>query len=94
MRELLLKTDLATDPEVQALEDVTCLVFLENELASFAAKHDEAKIAVILRKTWKKMSPRGQEEALKLVAKLPEDLRKQVGRALEDAGPSGERRGK
>jgi hypothetical protein len=82
VRELLLKTDLKGDPEVQLLEDVICLVFLENEFTAFAGKHDEEKLSVILRKTWRKMSPRGHEEALKLAATLPEDLRALVGRAL------------
>lgn len=82
VRELLLKTHLKTDPEVQTLEDVVCLVFLENEFGQFAAKHDDEKIISILRKTWKKMSPRGQGEAVKMTASLPEDLRLLVERAL------------
>lgn len=82
VKEILLKTGLKTDPDVQTLEDVICLVFMETGLAAFAGKHDEDKIAVILRKTWKKMSPRGHEEALKLVAQFPEDLRALVLRAL------------
>lgn len=82
VRELLLKKDFKTDPEAQVLEDVACLVFLENEFAGFAGKHDEEKLTVILRKTWSKMSPRGHEEALALAAGLPEDLRALIGRAL------------
>jgi hypothetical protein len=60
---LIRKERLKSDPEAQTLEDVACLVFLENYLADFAGKHDEAKVVDILRKTWRKMSPRGQKAA-------------------------------
>lgn len=63
VQSLLRKERLKRDPEVQALEDVICLVFLEHYLADFATQHDEAKIIDILRKTWRKMSLRGQEVA-------------------------------
>ena len=51
---------------VEALEDAACLVFLENEIEDFAAQHADyprEKFVDIIRKTWKKMSPRGQELA-------------------------------
>lgn len=60
------KSALKTNPGTQALEDAACLVFLENEIESFAAEHADyprGKFVEILRKTWKKMSPRGQELA-------------------------------
>jgi len=60
------KTALKTNPGTQALEDAACLVFLENEIEAFAAQHADyphEKFVEILRKTWKKMSPRGQELA-------------------------------
>lgn len=63
---LLRKENLKTDAEVQTLEDVICLVFLEHYLADFARQHDDEKLIGIIRKTWKKMSGRGQEQALKL----------------------------
>jgi len=63
VQTLLRKESLKRDPEVQCLEDVICLVFLENYLAEFATQHDEDKIVDILRKTWKKMSSRGHEVA-------------------------------
>ncbi len=66
VQTLLRKESLKRDPEVQCLEDVICLVFLENYLAEFATQHDEAKILDILQKTWKKMSARGHEVALTL----------------------------
>jgi hypothetical protein len=57
------KTGLKTNPGTQALEDAACLVFLENEIEAFAADHahyPREKFVDIIRKTWKKMSPRGQ----------------------------------
>jgi hypothetical protein len=60
------KTGLKTNPGTQALEDAACLVFLENEIEAFAAQHanyPREKFVDIIRKTWKKMSPRGQELA-------------------------------
>lgn len=66
VRDLLLKRSLKRDEEVQALEDVICLVFMEFYLEEFAAKHDEEKLIDIIRKTWNKMSPKGHEAALQL----------------------------
>jgi hypothetical protein len=66
VQSLLRKERLKEDPEAQTLEDVICLVFLENYFADFAKEHDEQKIINILRKTWRKMSPRGHEAALTL----------------------------
>ncbi len=63
------KSGLKTNPGTQALEDAACLVFLENEISAFAAQHADyprEKFIDILRKTWKKMSPRAQELALAL----------------------------
>ena len=60
------KTGLKTNPGTQALEDAACLVFLENEIEAFAAQHADyprEKFVDIIRKTWKKISPRGQELA-------------------------------
>ena len=63
---LVLKKQLAQNPETQLLEDVICLVFVHYYLDEFAQRHDEEKVIDILRKTLKKMSPRAIEEALKL----------------------------
>lgn len=63
------KTGLKTNRGTQALEDAACLVFLENEIEAFAAQHadyPQEKFVDILRKTWRKMSPRAQELALEL----------------------------
>jgi len=66
VKDLLLKRGLKRDQEVQILEDVICLVFIEFYLEDFAAKHDEAKLIDIIQKTWNKMSEKGHEAALKL----------------------------
>ncbi|MBL8589098.1 MAG: DUF4202 domain-containing protein [Methylobacteriaceae bacterium] len=60
---LVRKEGLKRDAESQTLEDVACLVFLEHEAAAFMARHDEAKCVDIVEKTWRKMSPAGQDAA-------------------------------
>lgn len=52
------------DAEVQILEDVACLVFLDDQFEKFEKEHDEEKIVGILKKTWAKMGVRGKELAL------------------------------
>jgi hypothetical protein len=83
VRSLLKKEKIKTDPEMQMLEDVVCLVFLENYFADFAPKHDEEKIIGILRRTWKKMSPRAHAAALEL--QLLPDVRRLVEKAISPA---------
>ena len=83
---LLRKEGLTHDPEMQLLEDVICLVFLESYFSDFSRKHDEAKILDILRKTWAKMTPRGHAAALALAATLPLDDRALIRKALEPPG--------
>ena len=63
------KSGLKTNPGTQALEDAAVLVFLENEIGAFAAQHADyprEKFVDILKKTWRKLSPRAQEMALTL----------------------------
>jgi Domain of unknown function (DUF4202) len=71
VRSLLRKERLKSDAEAQMLEDVACLVFLESYLGGFMKQADEEKLAGILTKTWKKMSPIGHEHALKLALSAP-----------------------
>ena len=80
VESLLRKERLKTDPDVQLLEDVICLVFLEHYLSDFAPKHDEEKLLEVLRKTWPKMSDDGRRAALAL--DLAPDLRALVARAI------------
>jgi hypothetical protein len=80
VQSLLKKEHLKSDAEMQRLEDVICLVFLENYFADFAAEHDEEKVIGIIRKTWNKMSDKGRAAALTL--SLPASARRLVERAL------------
>ncbi|MBR9998556.1 MAG: DUF4202 family protein, partial [Cyclobacteriaceae bacterium] len=52
--------------ESQLLEDVVCLVFLENYFNEFAHLHEEDKLIRIIRKIWEKMSEKGHLEAFEL----------------------------
>ena len=65
VKTLIQKKRLKLDPEVQALEDALCLVFLETQFSDFAQKEAD-KIVDIVRKTWRKMSSQGQQFALAL----------------------------
>ncbi len=80
VQALLRKKRLKRDPEAQTLEDVACLVFLENYFADFSKDHDPAKVVDILRKTWAKMSPSGHAAALEL--DLAADARALLDEAL------------
>ena len=68
---LIRKEKLKSDAEVQMLEDVACIVFLEHYLGDFLRKTDADKLAGILAKTWNKMSPLGRKEAEKLALPPP-----------------------
>jgi hypothetical protein len=84
---LLKKEALKSDPEVQALEDLVDLVFLESYLANFVAAHgqyENAKFLDILRKTAKKMSVRGRAAALTLI-EVPAALLPAVRTAMSAA---------
>lgn len=70
LKALLRKEKLKLNPETQLLEDVVDLTFLQYYLEAFVQKYssqyDEEKLLDIVRKTWKKMSEKGHEAALKL----------------------------
>ena len=68
---ILRKERLKSDAEVQTIEDVACIVFLEHYLGDFMGKTDQDKLAGILAKTWSKMSPLGHAQALKLALPAP-----------------------
>lgn len=77
------KSELKANAGTQALEDAACLVFLENEIAGFAAQHADytpEKFVEILRKTWRKMSAEAQRQALAL--DLPEPIAALVRQAV------------
>ena len=68
------------DAEAQVLEDVACLVFLDDQFDEFEEKHDEEKIIKIVQKTWTKMGKRGQDLALEM--HMSERAKELVGKAL------------
>lgn len=77
------KTGLKTNPGTQALEDAAVLVFLENEIGTFAAQHADyprEKFVDILKKTWRKLSPAAQHAATNLA--LPPAIAELVRAAL------------
>lgn len=63
---LIEKKLLKKDEETQLLEDIICIVFLENYFDPFVQKHDREKMKNIILKTWNKMSEKGHQEALKI----------------------------
>jgi hypothetical protein len=70
------KTGLHRNPGTQALEDAACMVFLEHEIETFAAKHEDysrEKMLTILRRIWRKMSPDARRAALAL--EMPDGIR-------------------
>jgi hypothetical protein len=78
---LIRKEDLKKNQETQVLEDVACLVFLDDQFEDFEKEHDEDQIVTILRKTWGKMSEEGHELAMQI--KMSEKAKGLVAKALE-----------
>ncbi len=66
VQELNLKKNLKTDEDCQTLEDALCLVFLEYQFDALIADTEQEKLLGIVRKTWAKMSPRGQQATDKI----------------------------
>lgn len=66
VRDIVRKRGLGTDPEVQLLEDVVCLVFLETQLHDLAEKLAPDHVVEVVRKTLPKMSEAAKRVALTL----------------------------
>ena len=66
VQDLNLKKNFPVDAETRTLEDALCLVFLEFQFASLAAKAGEDKTINALQKSWGKMTEAARAEALKL----------------------------
>ena len=66
VKKIILKKLIKKNEESQTLEDTICLVFLDYYFDEFAAKHNDEKVIDILKKTWVKMSDKGQAAALKI----------------------------
>lgn len=80
---LIRKENLTTNEETQVLEDVACLVFLDDQFDEFEKSSgiDEEKMVNILRKTWGKMGEKGRELALGM--DLSDRAKVLIGKALE-----------
>ena len=83
VQELNLKKNLGHDDELQILEDALCLVTLQYQLTDLVQKTEPTKMISILQKTWKKMSARGRDEALRL--SYPDDQKSLLSQALAGA---------
>ena len=78
---LIGKRGIKRDPEVQMIEDIACLVFLEHYFPHFADTQDAGKLPGIVRKTWNKMSEEGRSYALTL--DFPEPIKALLVSVLE-----------
>ena len=81
VQSIVRKEALRTDPEVQALEDALCLVFVETQFGELTDQLGEDHMVDVVAKTLRKMSPSGRSAALELP--LDESAVRIVGRALE-----------
>jgi hypothetical protein len=80
VRSLVKKERIKTDPEVQALEDALCLVFIETQFGELTEQLGDDHMVEVVVKTLRKMTPAGREAALGLP--LDDDAVRIVGRAL------------
>jgi Domain of unknown function (DUF4202) len=66
VQDLNLKRNFPEDPDSRVLEDALCLVFLQYQFAELASRTADDKMINALQKSWRKMTPDGRAEALKL----------------------------
>lgn len=94
--DLIRKRGLGSDPGAQAIEDALCLVFIETQLADFAARHEDERVIGILVKSLGKMSPAGRDRVAeialrgaeaRLVAAASERYQSSGGSAGQDQEP-------
>jgi hypothetical protein len=81
VRALVKKERLKSDPEVQALEDALCLVFVETQFGELTEQLGDDHMVEVVAKTLRKMTPGGREAALGLP--LDGDAVRIVGLALQ-----------
>lgn len=81
--EIIRKQNLRNDPEVQALEDALCLVFIQTQLKDVADQLEAKVLENVLKKTWEKMShkARGYALALPLIEEIQSTLLSAVSSA-------------
>lgn len=66
VQQIVRKDKMSRDPQVQVHEDALCLVFLQTQLDEYSGEWGEDKTVEVLRKTSRKMSPRGLAAAADL----------------------------
>ncbi len=71
--KMIRKEGIKRDPQVQALEDVICFVFLKWYFAPFSTTQDPDKLVRIVQKTARKMSAGARARVLEEF-ELPEEL--------------------
>lgn len=81
VQAIVKKERLRSDPDVQALEDALCLVFVETQFGELTDQLGEDHMVEVVAKTLRKMSPAGRAAALQLP--LDDEAARIVGRALE-----------
>lgn len=80
VQQIVRKEGLQRDPAVQVHEDALCLVFLQTQLVDVATQLGEDKTVDVLRKTARKMSPKGIAAVQEL--SLPAEGQRLLGLAL------------
>jgi hypothetical protein len=80
VQAIVRKRNLAHDPDVQALEDALCLVFLETQFDALAARLEPDKMDEVVEKTVAKMSDEGKRLAFTL--ELDDDERAALARVV------------
>jgi hypothetical protein len=81
VQSLVKKERLTSDPEVQALEDALCLVFVETQFTDLTAQLGEDHMVEVVAKTLRKMTAAGREAALGIP--LDDESLRIVTKALE-----------
>jgi hypothetical protein len=66
VQDIVRKRQLATDPDVQALEDALCLVFIQTQYDELAGRLEPEKMDAVVRKTLAKMTDQGRALAAEL----------------------------
>jgi hypothetical protein len=67
VQDIVRKKRLASDAEVQVLEDALCLVFIQTQYDELAGRLDAQKMETVVAKTLAKMTAEGRALALELV---------------------------
>lgn len=69
---IIKKEGIKKDTEVQLIEDIACIVFVEEYIEAFSRKYTDDKLLVIIRKTLAKMSAQGHQWLFQ--SKVPERI--------------------